>query len=393
MRRKFYSLLGGRIHIRLDVLLTILIPDMLTFVDEFSNAFFSRSTKSKSSLPFDSSASSNRRLKPIEERWRQQCNRRDHGYYTQAPKESVMNDLLSTLLAPIDDVNSNLRLPTVSPTWLNIAIRLLLSVRNSYHHARSLPSHQSSCPLLDVVTTFIDDWFTAEDDDSQGDRSSITKFSLPIDQPTDLTEISLLILERILVPLLPCELLIKNIYFCKHCKTTFSIVSSISSLSVNVNQSGLHLERELCSFFSPTISDMRCPSCEKPYIRHTEVVQWPSVLIINVNDVRKNVEFRQPPGAISLAQFANWLSISCPSSSVYNLICFNSILRAGDQETMVQATRIKKSWSTNINRRLIGAGEQLRRLFANSRKFLSLLNGNMLITLKPFFIRSIVLFV
>lgn len=383
--RRFFSILGGRIHIRLDVLLAIIVPDMLTLVDEFSNAFFSRSTTSEASVPIDSSASSSRRLKPIEERWRQKCSRRDHGYYTQPPKESVMNDLLSTLLAPIDDVNSNLVLPTVSPEWLNIAIRLLLSVANSYSHARSLSSQQNNCPLLDVVTTFIDDWLTSQHNDSQGGRSSVIKFSLPINQPKDLTEMSTFILEQILVPSLPCEILIKNVYFCKYCKMTLSIISSISWLSANVIQSGLHLEREIHSFFSRKISDMACSSCGKPYMRHTEVVQWPSILIINVNDDYKNVDFRQPPGVISLAQFSNWLSIGCPSSSVYNLICFSSILRSGDQETMVQATKIKKSWSTNVNRRLIGAGEQLRRLFANSRKFLLLLNGTILIILRKAF--------
>ena len=344
---------------------------MMSFVDEFANAFYNQSTRSKLPVSSDSSLSSNHRLKPIEERWRQNCNRRDRGYYTKSPKEPIMNDLVSSLLAPVDDVNADLKLPTISPEWLNIAIRLLLSVGNSHSQPRSLLTQQNDCSLLDTVTTFIDDWSTSKANDNQRGRSFNIEFSLPIDEPENLQEISTFILERILVPLLPCQLLIKNVYSCQYCKMILNKISSISSLSVNVIQSGLHLEHELHSFFSPIISDIQCSSCRKPYMRHIEVIQWPPVLIINVNDGRKNVKFRQPPGVISLAQFSNWLSISCPSSSVYDLICFNSILRTGDHDTMVQVTKIKKSWSSSVNKRLIGGGEQLRRLFANSRKFLS----------------------
>ena len=100
------------------------------------------------------------------------------------------------------------------------------------------------------------------------------------------------------------------------------------------------------------------------------MVQWPQILIINVNDSQRCAKFRKPPGILSLAQFSTWLAIGCPSSCVYDLTCFNSIIRSGSSDVMVRATKIKKSWGTSINKKLIGEGEQLRRIFANSRKCL-----------------------
>ena len=35
---------------------------------------------------------------------------------------------------------------------------------------------------------------------------------------------------------------------------------------------------------------------------------------------------------------------------------------------MVRVTKIKESWFINVNKRLIGEGEQLKRLYAHSRK-------------------------
>ena len=81
------------------------------------------------------------------------------------------------------------------------------------------------------------------------------------------------------------------------------MMSTLTSITVNGVRSGLHLQHELHSFFSPTISDVPCASCEKLYIGHIEVVQWPLVLIINVSDVQKNIKFRQKLIIISLNKF------------------------------------------------------------------------------------------
>ena len=342
---------------------------MLSIVDEFSNACFNQSAASQASLSNDSSLSQANRLKPIHERWRENVNRRDRGYYSKQPDESIMTDLVSSLLVPRIDINADLKLPSVLPDWFSVAIRLILSVGNNNEDVHFDQSMASSCPLLRAATTFIVDWLSSRSNGNRRKRPVMIDFPLPIEPPQDLSERSAFILERILVPLLPCQLVANKVYHCKHCKLTVSKISTLTSITVNVLRSGLHLQHELHSFFSPTISDVSCASCGKPYVRHIEVVQWPPVLIITVSDAQKNIKFRQPPTIISLNQFSHWLAISCPSSSVYDLVSFNSIVRSNANEVMVQVTKIKKSWVTSVNKRLIGDGEQLRRLFSHSRKF------------------------
>jgi hypothetical protein len=71
---------------------------------------------------------------------------------------------------------------------------------------------------------------------------------------------------------------------------------------------------------------------------------------------------------LSLSQFSDWLAIGIPSSSLFDLITFNSVLRVGDKDTMVRVTKSKKSWITSVNKKTIGDGEQLRHLYGSSRK-------------------------
>lgn len=362
------SLLGGRIHIRLDVLLAIIVPDMLTIVDEYANIFFSQATTSQKPLSCDASLNETCRLKPIEERWRQNSSRRDRGFYSQAPDEPILTDLVSSLLATRCNVNENLNLPSVKPDWFNVAIRLPLSVQNHSDNPRFILPPDNDCPLLSSVTTFINDWSLSSTHNSQRKTSVHINFSLPIDQMAKLRDRSNFILEHILMPLLPCQMVVNTILSCKYCQSVKKKTLSITSIPVNIVRSGLHLEHEIHSFFTPTLSDMPCITCGKICVRHIEVVQWPPIIIINVNDIHRNIKFRKPPGVISLAQFSNWLAISSPSASVYELVCFNSIIRSGAHEAMVQVTKTKKSWSTNVNKRLIGEGEQLLRLYAHSRK-------------------------
>jgi ribosomal protein L37AE/L43A len=185
----------------------------------------------------------------------------------------------------------------------------------------------------------------------------------------DLAQHSIFILEHILIPLLPCKLIVNKVYECKKCQHTITIRATIASIPINVLRTGLHLEHDLQAFFAPTISDILCKSCNQTTVRHIEVVEWPQVLVVNVNDFQKHIKFRKPPGVLSLAQFSNWLAIACTSSSIYDLTCFNSIIRSGITDVMVRTTKIKKSWSTSMNKKLIGEGEQFRRLFAHCRKY------------------------
>ncbi|CAF2137982.1 unnamed protein product [Rotaria magnacalcarata] len=157
--------LGGHIHIRLDMVLSILVPDMITIIDEFSNSLCNHAGKSiNHSNDSYSMILDEQRLKPIEERWRQSCNKRGHGHYTKCPAEPVFTDLVSSLLACRRNVNAGIKLPSLSPDWLSIAIGLILSIENNHHHRRRRISPSSSLslsnvsPLIDVIYTFIEEW-------------------------------------------------------------------------------------------------------------------------------------------------------------------------------------------------------------------------------------------
>ncbi|CAF4582667.1 unnamed protein product, partial [Rotaria magnacalcarata] len=131
----------------------------------------------------------------------------------------------------------------------------------------------------------------------------------------DPSERSSFILEQILVPIMPCSLVVQKIYSCKHCLCAVKMYMTLSSIPVNVIRSGLHLEHQLFSFFSKNSSDLLCKLCNRETIRHIDVLDWPPILIINVHDSMKNTKFRKPAGVVSLGQFSHWLAIGGPSSS------------------------------------------------------------------------------
>jgi len=358
---------------RIDVLLSILIPDMLSMVDEFWNTLLSYCTTSIDNSNADSTMIlDEQRLKPIEERWRQNVSKRGSGHYAKCPDEPVFTDLLSSLLTSQVNINENIKLPTVSPNWLNIAIGMLLSLgyHNILRHQSTSPSTNDSSLISDILT-FLEEWCNSSTSTNNIVSTSIN-FSLSNDELNKSLDQSTYILEKILIPLLPCHLIINKVYICKSCQSTVKIRSTITSIPVSVSRSGLHLERDLCDFFTPTTSDLLCSLCKKPTIRHIEVIQWPQVLLINIHDSKQNIKYRKPPGVLSLVRFSSWLAIGCPSASIYDLICFNSVIQYGGNETMVRITKVKKSWSTNINKRVIGEGEQLQRLYAHSRKYYKL---------------------
>ncbi|CAF4732383.1 unnamed protein product [Rotaria sp. Silwood1] len=273
-----HTQLGGHIHIRLDIVLSILEPDMIIIINEFSNSLCNHAGKSiNHSNDSYSMILDEQRLKSIEERWRQSCNKRGHGHYTKCPAEPVFTDLVSSLLACRRNVNAGLKLPSLSPDWLNIAICLILSIENNYHRQRisrsSLSSSSSNVsPLVDVIYTFIEEWLNDEEKKS---RSTKIKFSSPIFELNDPSERSSFILEQILVPIMPCSLVVQKIYSCKHSLSTVKIYMTLSSILVNVIRSGLHLEHQLFSFFSKNSSDLLCKLCNRETIRHIDMLDWP----------------------------------------------------------------------------------------------------------------------
>lgn len=339
-------------------------------IGEFSNALLGYCTKSQdNSSNHESLILDECRLKPIQEQWRKNTSKRGRGHYTEAPSPPVFTDLVSSLLVSKNNINSDLKLPSLSPEWLNVAIGLILSTGNTAGTHRPTPSSSSNdSPLHDIILTFIEEWSRSSTTDTSKSRSSTINFSLPIDEINDLGQRSAFILEHILIPLLPCSLIVNKVYSCKNCQSMMKKRATIKSIPINVVRTSLLIEHDLHAFFAPTISDIICTSCSQPTIRHIEVVQWPQVLIANVNDSQEHVRYRKPPSVLSFAQFSSWLAIGYHSSSIYELICFNSIIQSDTSDVMVRVTKIKKSWSTSNNKRVIGEGEPLRRLFAHCRK-------------------------
>ena len=225
---------------------------MITVVDEYSNSLHNYCTTSvNNSTDSRSIISGERRLKPIEERWRQASNKRGHGHYTKCPEEPVFTGLVSSLLACRRNVNADLKLPSLSPAWLNIAIDLILSTGNHANHRRSISSSSSSSsnssPLVDVVSTFIDEWLSNQ---GRAGRSATITFSLPVSVIDDVSERSSFILEELLIPMLPCNLVAHKVYSCKFCDSEIRMCTTLSSILVHTLRSGLHLEHQLFSFFS-----------------------------------------------------------------------------------------------------------------------------------------------
>ena len=69
------------------------------------------------------------RLKQISERWSQGTNKRNKGKYTHAPDESTFTQLKACLIASKVDMNLKLKLPKISPDWINLAIEVLFSTQ------------------------------------------------------------------------------------------------------------------------------------------------------------------------------------------------------------------------------------------------------------------------
>jgi hypothetical protein len=132
---------------------------------------------------------------------------------------------------------------------------------------------------------------------------------------------------------------------------------------------GLDLTHDLFSFFASTSSDLNCSICKKSTTRHIEVIQWPEIMIVHINDRKNTTKYRKPPGTLSLIQFSSWCAIGSPAAGIYDLVCFNSGQKISDNNKMVRVTKVKKSWQSSIHQRVIGEGEELRKLYGNSRMY------------------------
>ena len=185
----------------------------------------------------------------------------------------MFTGLVSSLLACRRNVNADLKLPSLSSDWLNIAIDLILSTGNHANHRRSASSSSSGSnfsSLVDVVSTFIDEWLNNK---GRAGYSASISFSLPASEIDDVSERSSLILEQLLIPMLPCNLVAHKVYSCKSCDSEIRMQTTLSSIPVQTLRSGLHLEHQLFSFFSKNPSNLLCSICNRQTIRHIEVLE------------------------------------------------------------------------------------------------------------------------
>ena len=236
-------------------------------VEQYTNALLSHGSSSQNkSQNNDSLAMEERRLKPVEERCRQTSNKRNHGYYTKEPEQPVLTDLVSSLLTSRNDVNANLKLPSLSPEWVSVAIGLILSTENNIHNPCSIPCLSSNLsPLSDTIKTFVEEWLDSSVNNIHNARLSSISLSLPPDNVNNISEQCRLLLEQTLVPILPCNFIVNKIYSCSSCEITKKVCCTISSIPVNVLRSGLHLEHDIYAYFAPTSSDIPCATCKKIY--------------------------------------------------------------------------------------------------------------------------------
>ena len=352
---------------RLDVLISILVPDMLSMIAEYTDALLSYCQRNIN----DSSADSmmildEQRLKPVEERWRERVSKRGRGYYSKHPDQAAFTDLFSCLLSYNENINEKLTMPKISPNWLDVTIGMILSLRNYHEYQAQVALSMRDNSLLYVIATFLDDWHKAANDAS---RSTTIKFKVPEDEQEDLDKQSNYILDNVLIPILPSRLIIEKIYECRNCQSNVKIRSMITSIPVSISRGGLDLTHDLVKFFSSTSSDLNCSVCKRPTTRHIEVIQWPEILIVHINDRKNSTKYRKPPGTLSLIQFSNWCAIGSPAAAIYDLVCFNSIPQVPGKNNMVRVVKVRKSWQSSIHKRVIGEGEELRKLYGNSRMY------------------------
>lgn len=339
-------------------------------VQEFTTSLLSNSSiYNQSNNDYNQSdIGQEQRLIPISEHWSQNSNKRNSGRYTQAPDEQTFTDMMSCLIKATSDINANLQLPSITPDWINNAVGLLLSTQTygTYHNCPPvLPPNAPD--TLHFIRTFLIDWFKDDNHDSQ---ISHINFRIPANEtPKNTAEQLIFMLENIFIPLLDCNIIANRVYLCKSCNVEIKMRTSLTYIPINVNKNGLCLERELINAFSPTTSDVSCSRCKKFLTRHIEVLRWPQVLIVSITDSKPTSRYRKPPGVLSMETYSDWITIGIPSSTLYDLVAFNSVLHVGNQEKIVRVSKVNQNWRTSAHKRIIGNGDRLRALYGNSRKF------------------------
>ncbi|CAF1477311.1 unnamed protein product [Adineta steineri] len=102
--------------------------------------------------------------------------------------------------------------------------------------------------------------------------------------------------------------------------------------------------------------------------RRVELLDCPDVVVIAVNDNgTTSYVSRKPPRILCFNTFMNSLGIGCPSSTIFDIVGFLSVVPTNANPKLVLVTKMKQRWRVSSSHKLIGDGEQLCQLFARSR--------------------------
>ncbi|CAF2146068.1 unnamed protein product [Rotaria magnacalcarata] len=358
--------LGTQTYTRADVVLQILIQDMQKLIENFSLSYMAASSK-------DTNTETNQQqLKELTENWRKN-NRRGHGFYAKKPDTSIMNNLKYTLVVYSTTINDGLSVPHLPvPNWLNIAIGTLVSIK-SIRTSSSL-SPKVSTSLINDIINFITKWISSAEYIKRTKKHSAelmhllnSKFQIPPDIPPEGCGQLNFILHKILLPIIDRYIPAVKEYCCTSCNCTVRTRFSISYIPINMVEVQTQLHHRLNSYFDGCMSDHLCDKCSMTMSRRIKLLECPPVIILRIdyNNVSSTV-LRKPPNAIFFQSFLEKTNIGCSSSTIYDVVAFISIMPNTDNK-LVLGTKIKQRWRINSMTKLIGNGEKLCKLFANSR--------------------------
>ncbi|CAF3717580.1 unnamed protein product [Rotaria sordida] len=358
--------LGTQTYMRSDVVLQILVQDMQKFIENFSISYLASTSDDSNN------ESSQQRLKELKENWRQK-NRRGSGFYAKKPDKSIMNNLQYALIASSTTINDGLSIPDLPVSnWLNVTIGMLISIKSIRESAPSLLTISTSLP--NDILSFINRW-TSSSNRTQPKKQTSTEqiqllnapFHIPTNVPVDGNEQINFILHKIILEIIDSSIPAIKIFTCMSCKFTIHTRFNINYIPLNMVEGKYHLREQLNNYFGGFISDHICYKCSTSMSRHIKLLECPSVIILHIRciDISSTV-LRKPPNAIFFQPFLEKFNIGCTSSSIYDVVAFISIMPNTDNK-LVLATKIKQRWRISSMPKLIGNGEKLCKLFANSR--------------------------
>ncbi|CAF3118807.1 unnamed protein product [Rotaria sp. Silwood2] len=356
--------LGQQTRIRSDIVLEILVNDMKKMLENFSISLMAAVCQD------GADERNSKHLKVIQERWK--SNRRGHGHYTKAPEKMIMNNLKNVLIMPSTNVNADLIMPQLTVShWLKISIELLLSIKVV---REALPLSSSNTLLLDDIVGFIKNWVSIskrlkslKKTNAEITQVLNTEFHLPVNFPLDTDEQIAIILHKILLPIIAHPIPAKKIYNCTACKNVLNIGFDIDYIQINMVENQFRFNQQLSNYFSDISSDRVCDKCHMLMSRQLKILDCPPVIILKISGMKPSTTLlSKPPNAVCFYPFLDQSCIACSSSTVFDIVCFLSVL-SGATNKIVLATRIKQRWKISSMNKLIGNGETLGKLFANSR--------------------------